>query len=146
MRLQSENNITAIRRLGWILKANVDETGQESRARCRPLLVTTSNSHFLNSCSAHSHYLLNYPMPVCVKKIHSQSDRRLEKDLLAKRYEMVTTEGKDRKDFRKKNFEALLQNWTGWNLHSMTMPTQVFTGHLSIYWFLWKTLRVDETL
>ena len=66
--LQSENNITAIRRLGRVLKANVDEIGQESRARCRPLLVTSSNSRFLNSCFARSHYLQNYPTPVYIKK------------------------------------------------------------------------------
>ena len=101
MHLQSENNITAIRRLGRVLKANVDETGQESRARCRPLLVTTSNSRFLISCSARSHYLQDHPTPVYVKKFLSQHDHRLEKELPAKRYEMVTTEEKDRKDFKK---------------------------------------------
>ena len=104
MHLQSENNITAIRRLGRVLKANVDETGQESHARC-PLLVTTSKSRFLNSCFARSHYLQNSPTPVYVKKILSQDDRRLEKELLAKRYEMVTTEGKDRKDLKIKNLK-----------------------------------------
>ena len=61
MHQQSENNITAIRRLGRVLKANVDETGRELRARCRPLLVKTSNSRFLKSCFARSHYLQNYP-------------------------------------------------------------------------------------
>ena len=111
MHLQSENNITAIRRLGRVLKANVDETGQESHARC-PLLVTTSKSGFLNSCFARSHFLQNSPTPVYVKKILSQDDRRLEKELLARRNEMVTTEGKDRKDLKKK-FEALLQERTG---------------------------------
>ena len=110
MHLQSENNISAIRRLGRVLKANVDETGQESRARCRPLLVTTSNSRFLNSCFARSHYLQNYPTPVYVKKFLSQDDRRLEKELLAKRYEMVTTEGKDRKDFRIKKLKLYYRN------------------------------------
>ena len=110
MHLQSKNNITAIRRLGRVLKANVDETGQEPHARCRPLLVTTSNSRFLNSCFARSHYLENYPTPVYVKKFLSQDDCRLEKELLDKRYEMVTTEGKDRKDFRIKNFKLYYKN------------------------------------
>ena len=36
MHLRSENNITAIRRPGRVLKANVVEAGQESRATCRP--------------------------------------------------------------------------------------------------------------
>ena len=44
-----------------------------------------------------------------------------------------------------KKLEALLQNWAGWNLHSRTIPTQVFTGQLSIYLFLWETLRFDKT-
>ena len=48
MHLQSENNITASRRLGRDLKANIDETGQKTRASCLPLLVTTSDSRFLN--------------------------------------------------------------------------------------------------
>ena len=109
MHLQSENNITAIR-LGRVLKANVDETGQDSHARSRPLLVTTSNSRFLNSCFARSQYLQNYPTPVYVKKLLSQDDRRLEKELLAKRYEMVTTEGKDEKDFRIKNLKLYYNN------------------------------------
>ena len=55
MHLQSENNITAIRRLGSVLKTYVGDTGQESRARCRPLLVSSSNLCFLNSCFARSH-------------------------------------------------------------------------------------------
>ena len=78
MHLQSENSITAIHRLGRVLKANVDETGQDSRARCRPLLVMISNSRFLNSCFARSHYLQNYPTPVYIKKFLSQDYRRLE--------------------------------------------------------------------
>ena len=110
MHLQSENNLTTTRRLGSVLKPNVDETGQKSRARCRPLLVTISNSRFLNSCFALSHYLQNYPTPVYVKKVLSQDDRRLEKELLAKRYEMVTTEGKDRKDFGIKILKLYYKN------------------------------------
>ena len=110
MHLQSENNITAIHRLGRVLKTNVDENAPESRARFRPLLVTTSNPRFLNSCFARSHYLQNYPTPVYVKKFLSQDDRRLEKQLLAKHYEMVTTEGKDRKDFRIKNLKFYYKN------------------------------------
>ena len=57
MHLQSENNRPAIRRLARVLEANVDEAGQELHASCRPLLVTTSNSRFLNSCFARSHYV-----------------------------------------------------------------------------------------
>ena len=103
-------DITTIRRLGSVLKPNVDETGQESHATCRPLLVTTSNQRFLNSCFARSHYLQNYPTPVDVKKFLPQDDRRLEKELLAKRYEMVTTEGKNRNDFGIKNLKLYYKN------------------------------------
>ena len=110
MHLQSGNNITAILRLGRVLKAKVDETGQESHARCRPFLVTTSNARFLNSCFARSQYLQNYPTPVYVKKFLSQDDRRPEKELLARRYEMVTTEGKDKKDFRIKKLKLFYKN------------------------------------
>ena len=49
-------------------------------------------------------------MPVDVKKFLSQGDRRLEKELLAKRYEMVTTEGKDGKDFRIKILKLYYKN------------------------------------
>ena len=59
MNLQSEDNITAICQLGRVLKANVDETGQETRVRCRPLLTTTPNSRLLISCLARSHYFQN---------------------------------------------------------------------------------------
>ena len=108
--LQSENNITAIRRLGRVFKANVDETGQESRARCRQLLVTTSNSRVLKRNFTRSPYLQNYPTPVYVKTCFSQDDRCLEKELLAKRYEMVTSEGKDRKDFTIENLKLYCKN------------------------------------
>ena len=108
--LQSKNNITDIGRLGRVFKANVDEPGEESRARCRQLLVTTSNSRFQKSYLIRRHYLRNNPTPVYVKTFLSQDDRRREKELLAKRYEMVTAEGKDRKDFRIENLKLYCKN------------------------------------
>ena len=110
MHLQSENNITAIPRLARVLKAKVDETGQESRARCHPLLITTSNSRFLNSCFVRSLYLQNNPARVYVKKFLSQGDRGLKKELLSKRYEIVTTDGRVRKDFRIKILKLYYKN------------------------------------
>ena len=104
MGLHPENNITAIRRLGKITKSSPNELASD-RPRCRPLLVTTSNDRFLNNCFARSHYLQNYINRVYIKKFLSHSDRQTEKNLLAKRYQMITSEAKNKKDFRIKNLK-----------------------------------------
>ena len=77
MRLENEGNVTAVRRLGKKLNpANVAPRG------CRPLLITTSNSHFLQNCFARSHYLKTYTDPVYVKKFLIPRERKIEKAVL----------------------------------------------------------------
>ena len=53
--------------------------------RCRPILVTISNSYFMVHCFARSHYLHNYEHPVYIEEFLSSTDRQSKKNL-AKRY------------------------------------------------------------
>ena len=109
MGLQAGGNILSIRRLGKISKQQNDNIPSSQR-RCRPILVTTSNSYFMKNCFARNHYLQNYKHPVYIKKLLSSADRQLEKNVLAKRYHMVTVEGKDRQDFQIKNLKLYYKN------------------------------------
>ena len=101
MGLQAEGNVTGLRRLGKIAKpiSNDNNVSDEVTAkpnseanitagpkRCRPILVTISNSYFMENYFARSHYLQNYKYPVYIKKFLSSTDRQLEKDILAKRF------------------------------------------------------------
>ena len=109
--------MTGLRRLGKIAKPiskdnNVcDEVTAKPNSeanitagpkRCRPILVTISNSYFMENCFARSHYLQNYNYPVYIKKFLSSTDRQLEKDILAKRYHMINVEGKRKSDLESK--------------------------------------------
>ena len=64
----------------------------------------------MENCFARSHYLQNYKHPVYIKKFLSSADRQLEKAVLAKRYHVVTVEGKDRQDFHIKNLKLYYKN------------------------------------
>ena len=120
MGLQAEGNVTGLRRLGKIAKPiskynnvsdavtakpNSEANITAGPKRCRPFLVTISNSYFMENCFARSHYLQNYKYPVYIKKFLSSTDRQLEKDILAKRYHMINVEGKKKSDFRIKNLK-----------------------------------------
>ena len=108
MSLQAVGKIPSIRRLGKISKQS--DNIPSSQKRCRPILVTTSNSYFMENCFARSHYLQSYKHPVYIKKFLSSADRQLEKVFLAKRYHMVTAEGKSRQDFQIKNLKLYYKN------------------------------------
>lgn len=99
--VKSEGNITSIRRLG---KSLLSENGE--RRKCRPILVSTSNPHFLEMCFARSYKLQSFQLGrVYIKKYLSPGDRQIEKQVLAKRYEMINSEGKSREDFRIKKLK-----------------------------------------
>ena len=53
--LKTEGNVTAVRRLGKKLNP-----ANNAHRRCRPLLITTSNSYFLQNCFARNNYLKTY--------------------------------------------------------------------------------------
>ena len=103
MGLKTEGNVTAVRRLG----KKINPANNTPRS-CRPLLISTSNSHFLQNCFARSHYLKTYTDPVYVKKFLTPTERKIEKAVLQKRYSMVS-EGKKREDFRIKNLQLFYQ-------------------------------------
>ena len=103
MGLKTEGNVTAVRRLG----KKINPANNIPRS-CRPLLISTSNSHFLQNCFARSHYLKTYTDPVYVKKFLTPTERKIEKAVLQKRYSMVS-EGKKREDFRIKNLQLFYQ-------------------------------------
>ena len=109
MGLQAGGNILSIQQLGKIGKQHNNSITYKQR-RCRPILVRTSNSYFMENCFARSHYLLNYKHPVYIKKLLSSADRQLEKAVLAKRYHMVRVEGKDKQDFQIKNLKLYCKN------------------------------------
>ena len=93
MGLISENNITPARRLGK------SQTANNEHRTCRPLLIATNNAHFMDRCFARSNHLQDFRIPVYLKKFLSSSDREIEKKVLAKRYEMINVENKEKKDF-----------------------------------------------
>ena len=88
-------NITSLRRLGRSLPK-----GSNERRKCRPIIVTSSNPLFMETCFARSHKLQNYHDPVYIKKLLSPEDRALEKKILAKRYDMITNQGKVKSKFK----------------------------------------------
>ena len=52
-------------------------------------------------------YLLGYP--VYIKKLLSPDDRALEKKILAKRYDMIANQGKDKSQFKIKKLQLFYQ-------------------------------------
>ena len=99
MSLKSENNITSARRLGKSQIAN------NERRMCRPLLIATNNAHFMDRCFARRDHLKECRIPVNVKKFPSSSDREIKKKVLAKRYQMINLENKEKKYFRIKQLQ-----------------------------------------
>ena len=100
MGLSGDGNISEIRRLG----RSQNPSNKEKRT-CRPLLITTSNPLFLKKCFARSHHLQTYENAVYIKKFLSSKERAIEKEILSKRYSMITQEGKSKEDFRIKNLK-----------------------------------------
>ena len=82
---------------------------KEKRLR-RPLLVTTSNHHFITRCIARSYHLQNFDKPVYIKEFLKQDEREIEKQISSKRYQMIHSGGKDRKLFRIKNLKFYYDN------------------------------------
>ena len=96
--------ITSLRRLGKSLPKGSNEC-----RKCRPIIVTSSNPLFMETCFARSHKLQNYDDPVYIKKLLSPDDRALEKKILAKRYDMIANQGKDKSQFEIKKLQLFYQ-------------------------------------
>ena len=105
--LSPDNNITSIRRLG-----KKENPTNNLKRNCRPLLVTTSNSLFMQKCFARSHHLQTHSMPVYIKKFLSSKERETEEAIFAKRYSMITNEGKGAKRFQDQKLDTILQRST----------------------------------
>ena len=60
----------------------------------------------METCFARSHKLQNYDDPVYIKKLLSPDDRALEKKILAKRYDMIANQGKDKSQFKTRNYNS----------------------------------------
>ena len=73
MGLHPDGNVTSIKRLGRSLNPENTETRLG-----RPLLVTTSNHHFVTRCFARSHHLQNFDIPVYIKKFVKPDERKIE--------------------------------------------------------------------
>ena len=104
MGLNSENNITSARRLGK------SQTANNERRTCRPLLIATNNAHFMDRCFARSSHLKDFRIPVYVKSFLSSSDREIEKKVLAKRYEMINVENKEKKTSELNNYSYFIRS------------------------------------
>ena len=98
--LQPSGNINSIKRLGKRLNLE-----SKQPRKCHPLLITTTNRHFMNNCFARSHYLQSFHTPVYVKEFPSVEDRKLEKEILSKRYNLIQKEGYDRSLFKTKKLK-----------------------------------------
>ena len=97
-------NINSLRRLGKSLPK-----GSNERRKCRPSIVTSSNPLFMETCFARSHKLQNYDDPVYIKKLLSPDDQATEKKILAKRYDMIANQGKDKSQFKIKKLQLFYQ-------------------------------------
>ena len=63
----------------------------------------------METCFARSHKLQNYDDPVYIKKLLSPDNRALEKKILAKRYDMIANQGKDKSQFKIKKLQLFYQ-------------------------------------
>ena len=84
MGLKAEGNIKEARRFGKYKNPETDE-----RRQCRPLLISTDDPYFMGKWFARTHYLEDFGLTVCIKKILTRAERELEKKLLTKRYNMI---------------------------------------------------------
>ena len=100
MGLKADSNISSFRRLGKSLP-----DGSTERRKCRPILVTTNSKNFLDRCFARSHHLKTFRLPIYIKKALSPAERETEKQLLAKRHELIQNGGKLRENFRIKKLQ-----------------------------------------
>ena len=75
------------------------------RRKSRPLTVSSNNSQFLSKRFARRCKLHIYPLLVYFRKFLSSADKEVENRILAKRCEILNTEGKDRYDLRIRNLE-----------------------------------------
>ena len=81
---KSDGNIVQARRLG-----KFKNPANNERRLYGPILITTNSPHFMENSFARSHYLKDFRIPVYIKKFLTQSDRKLEKKILSKRFQMV---------------------------------------------------------
>ena len=75
------------------------------RRSCRPLLISTTNSYFLQKCFTGSHHLQSFSERIYIKKYLTSDERKLEKPILARRYAMMKEEGKKKEDFKIKFYK-----------------------------------------
>ena len=99
--------------------------------RCRPILVTISESYFMENCFARSRYLRNYKYPVNIEKLLSSTDCQLDKDILAKRFHVINVQQKKKSDFRIRNLK----------LYHKDALVDVVTKRLSLFQCALKNCR-----
>ena len=101
--LKSENNITSARRL-W-----KSQTTNNERRTCRPILIAANNAHFMDRCIARSNHLKYFCVPACVNRFFSSLDMEIKQKILAKRFEMINVENKEKKNFQLNNYSDFIE-------------------------------------
>ena len=102
--LHPSGNISIVKRLGKRLNP---ESNQPKK--CRPLLIT-SNSHSMNNSFARRHHLQDIRLPIYVKKLLPFDDRKLEKEMLSTRYNLIQNKGYDSSLVRIRKFKLFYNN------------------------------------
>ena len=103
--LKDENNVVSVRRLEKSFKPDSSE-----RRLCHPLLITANTHHLMGKCFERCHKLHSFKFPAYIKKYLSPGESEIEKKNLAKGYDLITVESKNRKDFHIKKLELFFKN------------------------------------
>ena len=103
--LHPSGNLSSVRCLG----KRLNPESNQPRKYC-PLLITSNNSQFMNNCFARSHHLQDFRLPIYVKKLISADERKLKKEILSTRYNLIQNKGYDCSLFRIRKLELFYNN------------------------------------